>query len=599
MNGYNNKYLLIDLSNHTYEILPLSEHILTDYIGGTGLSSYLLYKYSSLNSDPFSPDNPLIFSSSPLTGTKLTTTSKFAITTKSPLTNFIGDSMSSSHFADKLKKTGFDALVIIGKSKSNKIIKIQNSSIEFIDASNIWGKTTNETEKILNQNLGNDFSFACIGPAGENLVRFAGIKNDGGRMAARTGVGAVMGSKLIKAIAIHGTQKINIANQSELNVIRKELSIKSLGDSTEKYRTTGTTINMSILNRLEMLPTNNFKQSVFKEAKNIEGENLLKNHYSKKAHCANCTIGCEKIFITNDDNNPTESRLEFQTTASLGSNIGVSNPNWIIRAANLCDELGMDTISTGVTIGWAIEASEKGHLNSSIKINSENSLLDLIKKIAYRDSIGDLLADGTKLASESIGKDSANYAMHVKGLEIPSYDPRNLPALSLALSVSTKGACHNRASAYDIDFNNKEIFNNPTIIASKTKASEDYSAILDSMIWCKFLRKSFNNFYEETSEIYSLITGVKYDSEKLKKAGERINNIKKLFNIQNGWIRSDDNLPERLLNSKNQIMSHSYLDSMIDSYYHFRGWDKNGNIPISKLSELNLNTKEYASKNTL
>jgi len=599
MNGYNNKYLLINLNNYSYEIHPLTENILTDYIGGTGLSSYLLYKYSSFNSDSFSPDNPLIFASSLLTGTKLTTTSKFAITTKSPLTNFIGDSMSSSHFADKLKKTGFDALVIIGKSKSNKIIKIQNSSVEFIDATNIWGKTTSETERILNQKLGNNFSFACIGPAGENLVRFAGIKNDGGRMAARTGVGAVMGSKLIKAIAIHGTQEINIANQTELNLIRKELSLKSLGDSTEKYRTTGTTINMSILNRLEMLPTNNFKQSVFNEAKNIEGENLLKNHYSKKAHCANCTIGCEKIFITNDGNDKTESRLEFQTTASLGSNIGVSNPNWIIRAANLCDDLGMDTISTGVTIGWAIEASEKGHLNSAIIINSENSLLDLIKKIAYRDSIGDLLADGTKLASQSTGKGSANYAMHVKGLEIPSYDPRNLPALSLALSVSTKGACHNRASAYDIDFNNKEIFNDPTIIAAKTKTSEDYSAILDSMIWCKFLRKSFNDFYEETSEIYSLITGVKYNSRKLKKAGERINNIKKLFNIQNGWIRSDDNLPDRLLNSKNQIMSHSYLDSMIDNYYHFRGWDKNGNIPISKLSELNLNTKEYASKNTI
>ena len=191
MNGYNNKYLLINLNNYSHEI-----HLLP-----------------SFNSDSFSPDNPLIFASSLLTGTKLTTTSKFAITTKSPLTNFIGDSMSSSHFADKLKKTGFDALVIIGKSKSSKIIKIQNSSIEFIDAANIWGKTTNETERILNQNLGNDFSFACIGPAGENLVRFAGIKNDGGRMAARTGVGAVMGSKLIKAIAIHGTQKINIATK--------------------------------------------------------------------------------------------------------------------------------------------------------------------------------------------------------------------------------------------------------------------------------------------------------------------------------------------------------------------------------------------------
>ena len=275
----------------------------------------------------------------------------------------------------------------------------------------------------------------------------------------------------------------------------------------------------------------------------------------------------------------------------MGSNIGVSNPNWIIRAARLCDELGMDTISTGVTIGWAIEASRNGHLKHSIDISSESKLLKLIKNIAYRESIGNLLAEGSKLASDITGKNSNLYAMHVKGLEIPSYDPRNLPALALALSVSTKGACHNRASAYDIDFNNKQIFEDPTLIAKKTKESEDLSAVIDSMIWCKFLRKSFDDLYAESSDIYSLITGERFTENHIKIAGERINNLKKLFNIKNGWSRIDDNLPNRLLesnNKKNQIISKNFLDSMINNYYHFREWDKNGNIPNNKLKSLNI-----------
>ena len=591
MQGYNKKYLVINLNDLSFEINKIDNQILYNYLGGTGLSTYLLNKYSESNSNSLKPENPLIFCSSLLTGTRLTTTSKFAIATKSPLTNFIGDSMSSSHFSDKLKKTGFDALVIIGKSNKKILIQISNSNIEFLDASNLWGKTTSQTEFELKNKIGNKFSYACIGPAGENLVRFAGIKNDGGRMAARTGVGAVMGSKNLKAIAVGGNVEISIYNPKKINSIRKELSYKSLGESTEKYRTTGTTINMSLLNRLEMLPTNNFAESKFAKSEYIEGENLIKNHFDSKAHCANCTIGCEKIFVTNDNKNSTKSRLEFQTTASLGANIGISNPNTIIRAAKLCDELGMDTISTGVTIAWAIEASQKGHISNNIDISSESKLLKLINDIAYRRSLGNLLADGTKLAADNIGKKSSSYAMNVKGLEIPSYDPRNLPALALALSVSTKGACHNRASAYDIDFNNKNIYEDPKIIAKKTKLSEDTSAVIDSLIWCKFLRKSFDDFYLESSNIYSLITGEDFSENKMKLAGERINNLKKLFNINNGWKRSDDSLPERLLknsNQKSQIISKNFLDSMINNYYHFREWDNNGNIPKNKLEALNI-----------
>ena len=233
MQGYNNKYLLINLNNHTSEEKPLDGEILANYIGGTGLSTYLLYKYSSPKVDSLAPQNPLVFASSPLTGTKLTTTSKFSIATKSPITDFIGDSMSSSHFSDKLKKTGFDALVIIGKSNKKELIKISNSDINFIDASKLWGKHTSETELILNKKIGNNYSYATIGPAGENLVRFAGIKNDGGRMAARTGVGAVMGSKNIKAIAVGGDINISISEPQKINEIRKKLSKKK---SRREYR---------------------------------------------------------------------------------------------------------------------------------------------------------------------------------------------------------------------------------------------------------------------------------------------------------------------------------------------------------------------------
>ena len=362
--GYHKKYLLIDLTTESSKQVPLDQAVLTAFLGGIGLGTYLLYKNCPPGIDPFSSENPLIFVTSPLAGSRMTTSSKFAVLAKSPLTGFIGDSLSSSFIATELKKTGFDALVIKGRSKSPTLLSIHNSKVEFLDASTLIGATTSQTESAIKSSLGASTRVACIGPAGENLVRFASISNDGGRQAGRCGLGAVMGSKNLKAVALKGTEKIPIMNSDWLNNTGRELTRRSLGPATEKYRTLGTIANVSVFNRLETLPTLNFQKSSFDEAEGITGEHLNQSHKVNTAHCANCTIGCEKVLATNDQNPTSESRMEYESAFALGPLVGISDPNSLIRASHACNEAGIDTISTGGTIAWAMESFSRNILTS-------------------------------------------------------------------------------------------------------------------------------------------------------------------------------------------------------------------------------------------
>ena len=601
--GYNNKALHINLSNEQTHEVHIETKILELIIGGTGLAAYLLYKYCPTDAEPLEPSNPLIFASSPLVGTRLTTSSKFAIATKSPLTGFIGDSLSSSYMALELKKTGYDAIIITGKRKSPSLLTIENSSVKFMDAQQLVKKTTSQTEHMVKDIVGKKFSVCSIGPAGENLVRFASIANDGGRQAGRTGVGAVMGSKNIKAIAIHGSNKTNIYDESSINRIREQLHKKSLGPATEKYRTLGTVSNLSVFNRLNVLPSYNFQQNKFDNIEPITAEQTQLTHKLGSAHCASCTIGCEKIFVSSSKSgSPIKSRLEYETAYALGPLIGISNPDILIESSNLCDQLGLDTISTGATIAWAMESYEKGILNQAdtdgleLYFGNEKVVANLINMIAEQRGIGRLLSEGSKRSSEQIGKSSDEWAMHVKGLEMPGYDPRKLKTMALGLAVSTRGACHNRSSAYEADFSS--ISNNEKTQSDKgiiTKKGEDYSAVMDSLIWCKFVRKVFDDFYQESSDIYSSITGRDCSPQQLEKSGERINNLKKLFNIREGWLTSDDTLPSRIfdssnLNDSNQVdnLTRGELNTMISSYYDARGWTEKGTIPESKIQSLSL-----------
>ena len=600
--GYHGAYLVVDLTLESVRWEPLTEDVLRRFIGGTGLGSYLLYEHCPPRIDPLDPGNPLIFATSPLVGSRLTTSSKFAVVTKSPLTGFIGDSLSSSFLATELKGTGIDAMVIVGKSQRPTLLSVNEGRVEFLDASDLMGLSTSETEAAVKERMGTRARVACIGPAGEKLVRFASISNDGGRQAGRTGPGAVMGSKNLKAIAVHGSRRVRVADSEWLDITRRDLARRSLGPATEKYRTLGTVANVAVFNRLATLPTLNFRQATFEGAEPVSGEALHQSHHVKNAHCANCTIGCEQILATNDDGPRAVGRMEYESAFALGPLVGVSDPNAVIRASQLCDEAGIDTISAGGTIAWAMECFDRGILTEDdtsgldLRFGSAEAVLALLQMIADREGIGDLLAEGSRRAAAAVGKASNDWAMQVKGLEMPGYEPRSLKTMALGLAVSTRGACHNRSSAYEADFSSTvDRLKADEQRGQITAAGEDFSAVLDSLIWCKFLRKAFHDLYAESAAIYERVTGWPTTADDLTQAGERINNLKKLFNIREGWTRADDTLPPRVLDetlptgvAQGVGLSRGDLDMMVESYYRARGWTDDGMIPESKLHELGL-----------
>ena len=602
MFGYNGKALVVDLSTRDAWWEPLAEDVLRRFIGGDGLGAYLLHKHCPPGADPLSPDNPLIFVTSPLVGSRLTTSGKFAVVTKSPLTGFIGDSLSSSFLANELKKAGCDALVIKGRAHGPTLLSVADGEVEFKDAADLLGKSTSETEAAVKARMPRGTRVACIGPAGERLVRFASISNDGGRHAGRTGPGMVMGSKNLKAIAVRGNTSVPVADRDALRTIGMELTRRSLGPATEKYRMLGTVANMSVFNRLGTLPTRNFRESTFEASEQVSGEEFVKSHKVKTAHCANCTIGCTHIMATNDDGGKVSGRMEYESAFALGPLVGIGDPNAVIRASRFCDEMGMDTISSGGTVAWAMECFDRGLLTKEdtggveLRFGDDEAVMAVLEAIAARDGIGNLLADGSRMASEVVGQGSGDWAMQVKGLEMPGYEPRSLKTMALGLAVSTRGACHNRSSAYEADFSSRvDRLKVDDERGRITMEGEDFSVVLDSLIWCKFLRKAFDDFYGESAHIYERITGMSMTAGELKLAGERINNLKKLFNIREGWSREDDTLPQRVLREKLEDgiaqgigLSQSDLDMMIAGYYRARGWTEDGLVPDSKIESLDL-----------
>ena len=603
MYGYHGRVLVVDLSERTSSREPLDESELRRFIGGTGLASYLLYTHCPPSADPMGPDNPLIFACSPLVGSRLTTSSKFAVAAKSPLTGMIGDSLSSSFLAVELKRTGVDALIVKGACEHPTFLVLEDNDVRFEDASDLMGLSTLDTEKEIRQDLGRRFRVACIGPAGEHGVRYASIANDGGRQAGRTGTGAVMGSKNLKAIAVRGRNPAPVFDAESLNVVGRDLSTRSLGPATEKYRTTGTMANIAVFDRLGTLPTRNFQQSTFDMTDEVSGEAMYSGHFVKNAHCANCTIGCEKILTVGDGSGKSTGRMEYESAFALGPLVGVGDRETIIRASHFCDAAGMDTISAGGTIAWAMECFERGILTIDdtdgldLRFGNAGALLPCLEAIATKSgNLGRLLAEGSKIASETVGQGTEAWAMHVKGLEMPGYEPRSLQTMALALAVSTRGACHNRSSAYEADFSNRVNRMEADVERGRITADgEDFSAVLDSLIWCKFLRKAFDDFWEESANSLSLITGWDVRADELKKAGERINNLKKQFNVREGWTREDDTLPERVLTEPlpdgagaGVALLEEDLQMMVSAYYQARGWNPDGTIPSSKLLELEI-----------
>ena len=631
MYGYHGKALIVDLTTRTHRWDAIDSHVLRDFIGGIGLGTYLLYRYCPPGADPLGPENPLLFVGSPLVGTRLTTSSKFAVLTKSPLTGFIADSLSSSYLATELKQGCGDALIIVGQAQGPTLLRIEGAAAEpegvsvgFEDASYLVGLGAAEKERAVKERLGDrHYRVACIGPAGEAQVKFASISNDGGRQAGRCGLGAVMGAKNLLAVAIRGRQPVEVAEPEKVRSFGRELSRRSLGAATEKYRNLGTMANVAVFNRLGTLPTRNFRESTFEGAEQVSGEELHRNHLQRNAGCANCTIGCERILVSRDkgDKQGKEGvRMEYESLFALGPLCGISDPDIVIRAAAICDELGMDTISAGATAAWAMECFERGLLTAEdtggleLRFGNGEALLQVLEDMGHRRGIGNLLAEGSRAAAAVVGQGSEAWAMQVKGLEMPGYEPRSLKTMALGLAVTPRGACHNRSSAYEADFSDRvdrlAVDDSRGRIAAD---SEDFEAVLDSLIWCKFLRKAFQDFYAESAQVYTMVTGWAMTAEELRRCGERITNLKKLFNLREGWTRADDTLPPRTLEEPLPTgvaagvgLTRQELDYMIDGYYQARSWTVEGLIPAEKLAELGLQElagdvalPQYANRSSL
>jgi aldehyde:ferredoxin oxidoreductase len=592
--GFNGRLLCIDLSTGVCSQRNLEESRLRAFLGGIGLGTSLLYEYAPRGIDPFSPANPLIMTSAPLVGTGVTTTAKFAVVTKSPLTGFIADSLSSSHFALELKRTGIDGLVITGQAPSMVYIFIDHDKVEIREAKQLSGKSPSETQSIIRSELNRPVWVAAIGRAGENRVRFATISNEG-RHAGRGGVGAVMGAKNLKAIALRGEQETSVADPKAVEAIAGSLRARSLGSLTDKYRSIGTVANLAVFNRLGTLPTRNFQQATFEDGEALSGEALTENNFSRRHGCVSCTIQCERLFKSLAGG---EQRLEYETLFALGPLCGIKDPDVVLRAASLCDLYGLDTISTGGTLAWAMECSERGLLpevrNLGLCFGNEAAFLSAIQMIAGREGIGSLLAEGSRRAALETGEESLYWAMHVKGLELPGYEPRSLKTMALGLAVSPRGACHNRSGAYEADFSGEvDRLHGDGARGGLVAASEDFAAVLDSLVVCKFLRKCFTDFYPEAASLLNSVTGWDCSSVEMRRIGERIHNLKKLFNIREGWQPKDDWLPDRLLNeslsngvARGVGLTSDELRDMIRGYYHAREWDNDGFVPEGKLKQL-------------
>jgi aldehyde:ferredoxin oxidoreductase len=597
MHGFHGRILKIDLTTATYTSLEFDGSRLHRCLGGIGLGADLLYEFAPPGIDPLAPENPLIFASAPLVGTPLTTTAKYAVVTKSPLTGFIADSLSSSYFALELKRLGVDALVITGRSPTWIYLVIDGGRVLFREAPHLIGKSATETDSLLRaESKNHSFRVAAIGLAGENGVRFATISNDG-RHAGRGGVGAVMGAKRLKAIAIRGATDTAIADSKGVAELALAMRHRSVGTVTSKYRQIGTVANLAVFNRLGSLPTRNFQHSTFAHADNLSGESLTENNFSRRNGCAACTIRCERLFKSLDGQ---DQRLEYETLFALGPMCEIQDPHTLLQAARLCDDYGLDSISTGATIAWAMECAEKGLLPEAsalgLRFGRADAFLKIIPMIAERQGLGDLLAQGSKRAAAVVGKDAGHWAMHVKGLELPGYEPRSLKTMALGLAVSPRGACHNRSGAYEFDFSGEvDRLHGDAGRGLLVAASEDFAAVLDSLIVCKFLRKCFTDFYAEAADLLARVTGWPYSSAELRQIGERINAQKKLFNIREGWQPDDDWLPPRLLDEKladgvaqGTELRPAELHEMIQSYYLARGWNDRGFIPESKMRELKI-----------
>jgi aldehyde:ferredoxin oxidoreductase len=595
MHGWTGKILRVDLSKRNSTIEEIDEEILHRYLGGRGLGAYLVYTEVPSDTDPLSPENILAFCTGAMTGLRIPTGGRSSMSTLSPLTGTIFDANSGSQFGVRLKWAGFDALVISGQASDPVWLEITGEGGKLHTADHLWGREIPDTVKQLKAK---DAAVVSIGPAGENKVLFASIADEGGRSYGRGGVGAVMGSKNLKAIRVLGKASPEIADMDIYNFVNYEAGkmVKASPRTSQGLPEFGTSVLVNLMNSYGVLPTRNFQQGEFEHSDKISGERLRDDFLTKRGACWSCPIGCKRVTHTSREKGEGP---EYETIYALGSSLGIDDFETIIEANYLCNRLGMDTISCGATIACAMELAGKGRLSTELAFGRADLLLKTVEDIAYRRGLGDQLAEGSKRLSVRYGMPETS--MQVKGLELPAYDPRGMQGQGLLYATSNRGACHLRGNMLG-----PELLGAPKMLdrhAHSGKAGilivmQHTNAVIDSIGMCKFVNFAIGDDF--FARLMTAITGIKYETQDLQLAGEQIWNLERLYNLRVGFTREDDTLPPRFLDeplkeggSAGRVV---HLNEMLAEYYRFRGWTQDGIPTAKKLAALGLTelAKEFS-----
>ncbi len=600
LGGYMGKILRVNLSTGKVSTEPIDEQIAKEYIGARGYAAKIFYDEVDPKIDPLGPDNKLIFATGPLTLTPSPSAARFDVVTKSPLNNTIAGSNSGGFWGPELKKAGYDMIVVEGKAQKPVYLWVNEDKVEIKDADHLIGEETDKTTDRIIQELGGDkhINVACIGPAGENLVKFACIINDKGRAAGRTGVGAVMGSKNLKAIAVRGHKRVPIANEDKFREVLKGMmdKLKTNSITSQGLPKYGTMVLNNIIDQNGLYPTRNFQESVFENVDKVSGEKLVETYLVKNKACFGCPIGCGRVTKLPDGEEGEGP--EYETSWAFSADCGIDDLVAVIKANYICNKMGLDTISTGATIAAAMELYEKGYLKEeefegepTPKFGSTDALLHYTKTIALREGLGDKLAEGSYEFAKEHGH--PEISISVKKQDLPAYDPRGVQGHALAYATSNRGGCHVRGYMISPEILGAPEKVDPFITEGKAqwvKTFQDLTAVIDAEGICLFT--SFALGLDDYASLLSTVTGFNYSAEEALKAGERIWNLEKLWNLKAGLTKIDDTLPPRFLNdpmsegvAKGQVV---HLDVTLPEYYKTRGWNDDGIPTEAKLKELGL-----------
>ena len=591
MDGYAGAILSVNLTEGLVQQQPLPEEWKKKYIGGRGFGVRIISDLVDPAIDPLSDANVVVVAAGPLTGSRMPMGSRYDVVTKSPLTGTLSSANSGGFFGTELKRAGFDAIIIRGSAQRPVYLRVTDGTAEIRDAAAFWGKTTSETTKALQAALNDPgVRVACIGPAGERRCRMAAVINEQSRAAARGGCGAVLGSKFLKAIAVRGTGTVGAHDQARFDAATKSVRerLKAGGMTTGALSKYGTAALVQLINTLGLLPVKNHQTNTFAEARNVSGEELARAFLKGKKACYSCPVACGREC---ELEGVTGGGPEYETIWAFGPECGVSDMASIIRANNLCNELGLDTISTGVTIACAMELSEKGFLPYTVRWGDGDQVVNLVRMIGYRAGIGDEMAEGSFRFAARYGH--PELSMSVKKLEVPAYDPRGLQGQGLEYATSVRGGCHVYGNMVYPEVIGVPVRLDPRATENKgywTMVMQDLAAAVDASGMCLFGGRVLSG--ADYATMVSAITGWNMDEREFMQVGERIWNLQKVFNLKAGIGPEADTLPPRMLSEplqdgaqKGQVW---HRNALLPGYYAARGWDEQGRPTKKKLDELGI-----------